>query len=112
MILGIVGNSEKTRLPGVASQLFRQLRARKVPFLLHDELVRAFRGKAGKESLKGVRAVPGAALVRRASMLISLGGDGTILRTARLVGKREIPILGVNLGKLGFLAEVSIEELG
>lgn len=112
MTFGIVGNGEKSSFPEVASQVIRQLRTRKVPFLLHDELVRAFRGKEGKEVLKGVPVAKGADLVKRASMLISLGGDGTILRTARLVGRREIPILGVNLGKLGFLAEVSIEELG
>jgi NAD+ kinase len=45
------------------------------------------------------------------TMLISLGGDGTILRMARMVSGYDIPILGVNLGKLGFLAEVSLDEL-
>ena len=44
-------------------------------------------------------------------MVISLGGDGTMLAAARIVGKHGTPILGVNLGKLGFLAEVSVDEL-
>jgi NAD+ kinase len=44
-------------------------------------------------------------------MLVALGGDGTILAAARAVGRRGTPILGVNLGKLGFLAELAPEEI-
>ncbi len=46
-----------------------------------------------------------------ADFIIVFGGDGTILSTARASGDRQIPIIGVNLGKLGFLAEFSIDEL-
>ncbi|WP_424531450.1 NAD(+)/NADH kinase [Sphaerisporangium viridialbum] len=52
-----------------------------------------------------------ATLVDRADLLVSLGGDGTMLRTMRLVCGRSTPVLGVNLGKLGFLAEIDVEEL-
>lgn len=44
-------------------------------------------------------------------VLISFGGDGTMLSAARLMLKSEIPIMGVNVGKLGFLAEYSIKDL-
>ncbi|GAA3832983.1 NAD(+)/NADH kinase [Sphaerisporangium flaviroseum] len=50
-------------------------------------------------------------LVERADLLVSLGGDGTMLRTMRLVAGRSTPVLGVNLGKLGFLAEIDVDEL-
>ena len=44
-------------------------------------------------------------------MALSVGGDGTFLRTAARVGKLDIPILGINAGHLGFLADVPLDEL-
>lgn len=44
-------------------------------------------------------------------MAFSIGGDGTFLRTASIVQKKDIPILGINTGRLGFLADVTEEEL-
>jgi NAD+ kinase len=52
-----------------------------------------------------------AQLVDQADALISLGGDGTMLGALRLVAQRPVPILGVNLGSLGFLVEVHPQEL-
>lgn len=43
--------------------------------------------------------------------IISMGGDGTILDTASLIGEKEIPIIGINSGRLGFLANISREEI-
>ncbi|WP_239107171.1 NAD(+)/NADH kinase [Spirilliplanes yamanashiensis] len=50
-------------------------------------------------------------LVERSHLLVSLGGDGTMLRTMRLVEGRKTPVLGVNVGRLGFLAEVDLPDL-
>lgn len=46
-----------------------------------------------------------------ADMVISIGGDGTFLKAASRVGKKNIPILGINTGRLGFLADISPEEM-
>jgi NAD+ kinase len=46
-----------------------------------------------------------------ADLTLVLGGDGAILRAVRQMGYRQVPVLGVNLGKLGFLADVSPDEL-
>lgn len=46
-----------------------------------------------------------------ADIVISIGGDGTFLRTTAAIGKKDIPIFGVNAGRLGFLADISENEL-
>ncbi|HTI27379.1 MAG TPA: NAD(+)/NADH kinase [Kutzneria sp.] len=50
-------------------------------------------------------------LGRRADLVVSLGGDGTMLRAMRIADGQRAPVLGVNLGKLGFLAEVDVPDL-
>ena len=46
-----------------------------------------------------------------ADMVISIGGDGTFLKAASRVGDKNIPILGINTGRLGFLADISPAEM-
>jgi NAD+ kinase len=55
--------------------------------------------------------VSDAELAERADAVLSLGGDGTMLGALRLVARRPVPVLGVNIGSLGFLVEVQPEEL-
>jgi len=50
-------------------------------------------------------------LAARANLVMAFGGDGTILRAARLAARAGVPIVGVNLGGFGFLAETSTEDL-
>jgi NAD+ kinase len=50
-------------------------------------------------------------LAARSSLLVSMGGDGTMLRTLRIAAGCDAPVLGVNLGKLGFLAEIDVADL-
>ncbi len=59
----------------------------------------------------GVEPVSEADLADQADALISLGGDGTMLGALRLAAQRPVPVLGVNLGHLGFLVEVEPHEL-
>jgi NAD+ kinase len=58
-----------------------------------------------------VDEVPADKLATHVDLVLVLGGDGTMIATARLIGDQEVPVLGVNYGGLGYLAEFRIEEL-
>jgi NAD+ kinase len=58
-----------------------------------------------------VREVPADKLAHEVDLVLVLGGDGTMIATARLIGDTEVPVLGVNFGGLGYLAEFRFEEL-
>ena len=58
-----------------------------------------------------VREVPTDKLAQEVDLVLVLGGDGTMIATARMVGDSEVPVLGVNFGGLGYLAEFRFEEL-
>jgi NAD+ kinase len=60
---------------------------------------------------KGLTVRSDAYLATKVDALLSLGGDGTFLAAARLAHAKEVPVLGVNLGRVGFLADVSPADL-
>ena len=60
----------------------------------------------------GLHFVPVGDALQDCEALVCLGGDGTILHSARLVGTCNIPLLGINTGTLGFMAELEKNELG
>ena len=86
----------------IAAQLAEWLSERGVELYLDKEVAQA----APRALPVDVEKIPG--LV---DLVVVLGGDGTLLSVARLVSEKGIPILGVNLGGLGFLTEVSLAEL-
>ncbi|MER3524833.1 MAG: hypothetical protein C4326_12485 [Ignavibacteria bacterium] len=109
MRFGIIGNLAKQALPSVVERLVETLRRYKADFVIDAEIVHLLDTKG--ITLKNAPACARQQCVRDVDMVIALGGDGTMLAAAREVGSSGIPILGVNLGKLGFLAEFAPEEL-
>lgn len=59
----------------------------------------------------GINAVPEYEVAHGCGLIIGMGGDGTILRALKLAHEEDVPVLGVNLGRLAFLAEVNRDEL-
>jgi NAD+ kinase len=100
--IGLVLHPRRDTMP-VAEKIARWARS-------HDSelLVDA---KDAARAPDGVRPVPEDQLAEQVDALVSLGGDGTMLGALRLVARRPVPVLGVNLGRLGFLIEVEPGDL-
>ena len=111
MKFGIVGNLSKETLGDAVLKLLGTSEKRFIEFLIHDDVAKSINKEAGKRVIQKKYIAPMEKIVSECDMMIAFGGDGTILSTARLVGRAAVPILGVNLGKLGFLAELSVDEV-
>lgn len=90
------------RCQGVASELVTWLEERKCRPLVDTHLARHV-GYARGLTEKQIRD--------RAELVVVLGGDGTLISVARLFSSRQVPIVGVNLGSLGFLTEITVEQM-
>src|ERR1700675_1793039 len=98
--VGLVVKRERPDAITIARTLTRFLRAKHKTPIADSETAKKI----------GAAAVERHHLADRADLIVVLGGDGTLLGVARLVASQGIPILGVNLGGLGFLTEVTIKE--
>lgn len=110
MTIGVIGNSTKPSLPSAIASLLKHGAAYGLNFFVHKDLQRLL-NKTSDGLLSKKQFLSTKDLVQESELIVAFGGDGTILSAARMVGRAETPILGINLGKLGFLAEVSLEEL-
>jgi len=110
MTYGIIGNTGKDAMWEPVAALASWLRQRGTDFCLARPLAEglAARGLLPPEACAH-HAVD--ALAEHADVILSFGGDGTLLNTAHEVGTHETPILGVNIGRLGFLAAVEVGQV-
>lgn len=83
---------------------------RRLVEFLHDKS-EVYMEKAYNVLGMNVQYVPSDAIYDNADYVIVLGGDGTILQRAAQCAKRKIPVLGINLGKIGFMTEIEIEDI-
>ncbi len=78
---------------------------------LAERRIEVFVDEPLADAMVGVTGYPGQEIPPLVDMVMVLGGDGTLLSVARLIGDLRTPILGVNLGSLGFLTEITQPEL-
>ena len=102
MKISIIANPRKKKIYPVLKKLIPWLKRKGVEVFISNEIAREIKGVKSGYSRQAV--------VNCADILIALGGDGTLLEAVRLLKGKDIPILGVNAGGLGFLTEVTLEE--
>jgi len=99
--IGLIINSYKEQIVHIGRQVIALLREQNVHVLAMGEEADALK----------IPAVQAEQFCNEAQIVLVIGGDGTMLRAARTVYGKEIPILGINQGYLGFLTEVEVEHL-
>jgi NAD+ kinase len=101
--IGIIANPEKPKAKETLKKLVSYLSRKRKSIILDEASARLI-----QRPRLGVRDNRAYA---RCDLIIALGGDGTLLRAARMLKGKKVPILGVNLGGLGFLTEATLGEL-
>ena len=100
--VGIIANIAKEKSPEYTAALREWMLKRGLEVYLEEGIAAKIGCLPGVEKGK---------LWTLVDLLVVFGGDGTILRTARLASKRDVPIVGINLGGFGYLTEVNLSEM-
>jgi NAD+ kinase len=106
--IGIIAKQNKPEAIPIVRNLVEWLQPKEIEVYMEEGMVKQFHPPLAGSHLNSVQRED---IPTNAEMIIVLGGDGTLLSVARLVGDHDVPILGVNLGGLGFLTEITLEEL-
>ncbi len=106
--IGIIAKKNKPEAVAIANKLMAWLRSKKIEIYVEEEIGQLLLPAPSEPSLKMIKRET---IPIDMEMIIVLGGDGTLLSVARQVWNKNIPILGVNLGGLGFLTEIALDEL-
>ena len=101
--VGLIMNYKKEKTRETACKIIDWLNSKKIKVYIE--------GNKGKEIGKEELNCPTEKFLKNVDLIISLGGDGTLLRAARLVAAEKIPVFGVNLGGLGFLTQIGVDDL-
>ena len=106
--IGIIAKRNKPEAIDITRNLVEWLHPKKIEIYIEEEVEKLFSPSLTGYDLHSIKRED---IPKVVEMIIVLGGDGTLLSVVRLVGNHEVPILGVNLGGLGFLTEIHLEEL-
>ncbi|MCH2695374.1 MAG: NAD(+)/NADH kinase [Acidobacteriia bacterium] len=99
--VGIIVNPKISTVPVVIQELENWFRERNIEFELDNETA----------SIVNRQGIPKSEIPKCCDLIVAMGGDGTLLSVARILKTHLVPILAVNLGSLGFLTEITLEEM-
>ena len=103
MRIAVFPNVDKPNAGAVLDRIFRFFSERDVQLMLPMHEARFF-GCAETYGVENIEQAP-------ADMALSLGGDGTLLGVCHRYGRNEVPVCGINIGTLGFMADIELDEL-
>jgi NAD+ kinase len=106
--IGIISKPRRKALEPILPALLTWLRQRGIEALLDEETASTLNSRA---TSAGVTVLPRHELATKSDLILVMGGDGTLLAAARGAHECQVPILAVNLGSLGFLTAITVEEL-
>ena len=99
--VGIIVNPKISTVPVVIQELENWFRERNIEFELDNETA----------SIVNRQGIPKSEIPKCCDLIVAMGGEGTLLSVARILKTHLVPILAVNLGSLGFLTEITLEEM-
>jgi NAD+ kinase len=102
--VAVVGKSDAATLPDVLDELARVLRSNEIAILMDPATAQAAR--IPPDDVLELQA-----MAAKADLVIVLGGDGTLISCARQFAEHNVPLVGVNLGRLGFLTDIPADAL-
>lgn len=104
MRVAIYSKSFDKEIKSILAEVVKVLKEKKISYLLHESLQQKTKSKA--ETFRSLSDIKG-----ECNFLFSIGGDGTLLNAVSLIKDSQIPILGINTGRLGFLSSISTSEI-
>jgi NAD+ kinase len=108
MTIGLIPNTSKKDILKIVVSIVEEIKNAGINFVICDSLLQ-LKNESDFPS-NGIEYLSRADLILKSDMVVSIGGDGTMLNAAYEVRNSATPILGVNFGKLGFLAEFDIDS--
>ncbi|MFA7360855.1 MAG: NAD(+)/NADH kinase [Candidatus Kapaibacterium sp.] len=106
MTFGIIGNKNKAGIDKVIISLVKYFKRMNISYYLHDDFKQVIESK--EINLKYLQLSP---LLNKSDMIVSIGGDGTFLNSTRMIKHSNKPVIGINLGTLGFMSDIMPTEI-
>ena len=106
MTFGIIGNKNKAAIDKVIMSLVKYFQRKNISYYLHDDFKQIIESKDISNKFLRIGT-----LINKSDMIVSIGGDGTFLNSTRMIKHADKPVIGINLGTLGFMSDIMPTEI-